>query len=62
MIDGEPHGRVPALKDAARERPIPSAWRTAFCDIVKSFVRQDYRLNSGVSGVAPVPLATAEHI
>lgn len=53
---------VLAEKDEHNERPIPSAWRSVFRNIVNAFVRQDYRLSSGVSGVAAVSDGTAKQI
>lgn len=53
---------VLAEKDEHNERPIPSAWRSVFRNIVNAFVRQDYRLSSGVCGVAAVSDGTAKQI
>ena len=53
---------VPAVKDESRELPVPSAWRPVFCEIVEAFVDRDYRLSSGVAGVAPISNETAEQI
>ena len=51
-----------AVKDEENERSIPTLWRPIFCDLVKSFVDQDYKVSSGVTGVAPVSDDTAKHI
>jgi len=56
------HTEVLALKDETHERPIPSAWRPVFREIVRAFVRRDYGLSSGVPGVASVTNDTAAHI
>ena len=53
---------VLAAKDGAQERPIPTAWRPVFCDIVSAFVERDYRLKAGVAGVEAVSEDTAAHI
>lgn len=53
---------VPAVKDASRQRPIPSAWRPVFRDIVKAFVHGDYKISAGVPGVLPVRDNVAEQI
>ena len=53
---------VLAVKDEDEQRPIPTAWRPVFREIVKAFVHNDYRLSVGVSGVAPVSAKTAKQI
>ena len=53
---------VLAVKDEDEQRPIPTAWRPVFREIVKAFVRSDYRLSGGVLGVAPVSAKTAKQI
>lgn len=53
---------IPAIKDSDHERPIPSAWRPVLCKIVDAFVRHDYGLAEGISGVAPVSEETAAHV
>jgi hypothetical protein len=57
-----PSGEVPAVKDESRERPIPTAWRQAFSDIVEAFVAADYGLDRGVEGVEPLSAETAMQI
>jgi hypothetical protein len=53
---------VLAVKDEDEQRPIPTAWRPVFREIVKAFVHHDYRLGNGVAGVAPVAAKTAKQI
>ena len=53
---------VPVVKDASKQAPIPSAWRPAFRDIVKAFVRGDFKVSTGVPGVSPVRDNVAEQI
>ncbi len=53
---------VVAVKDEDDQRPIPTAWRPIFCEIVKSFVHGDYRLTGGVPGVARVSKGVAKQI
>ena len=53
---------VLAEKDEDNERPIPSAWRPVFRDVVNAFVRRDYLLSSVVPGVAAVSDVTAKQI
>ena len=54
--------QVLAVKDESVERPIPTAWRQAFRDIVEAFIASDYRLESGVTGVAPISPETAAQV
>jgi hypothetical protein len=56
------HTEVPVTKDLGNEGPIPSVWRPTLKSIVDTFVRHDYRLADGVSGVAPVSEETATQI
>jgi len=49
-------------KDEENEGPIPTIWRPIFEDIVKAFVKKDYRLTEGVFGVSPVSEDTATQI
>lgn len=56
------HTEVPVPKDLENEGPIPSVWRPTLRSIVDTFVRHDYRLADGVSGVAPVSEETATQI
>jgi hypothetical protein len=53
---------VVALKDESEQQPIPTAWRPVFREIVSAFVKHDYRLESGVSGVEPVSVDAAARI
>jgi hypothetical protein len=53
---------IPAVKDGSGDRPIPTAWRQVFCDIVSALVRHDYGLSASVPKVAPVSADTAEHM
>jgi hypothetical protein len=62
MADRKLDAEVLAVRDESRELPIPSAWRPVFREIVKAFVKRDYRLSVGVPGVAPVTADTAAHI
>ena len=50
---------VLVTKDTENAGPIPSAWRPILENIVDAFVRHDYRLTNGVTGVAPVSEKTA---
>lgn len=56
------HTEVPITRDLENEGPIPSVWRPILKNIVDTFVRHDYRLADGVSGVAPVSEETATQI
>ena len=51
-----------AVKDEETERPIPSAWRSVIREVVDAFVRHDYYLGAGVSGVAQISAETATQI
>lgn len=62
MTSGSEDSEAPAVKDAETEHPIPSAWRSVIREIVRAFVRHDYRLSAGVPGVAPVSAKTAIQI
>ncbi|MFC7339216.1 hypothetical protein ACFQY0_18625 [Haloferula chungangensis] len=42
--------------------PIPVEWRQTIREIVKSFVRRDYRLTDRIAGVGPVNGDTAQQI
>jgi hypothetical protein len=53
---------IPVVKDAENQGPVPSAWRSILTEIITAFVRKDYRLSTGIPGVAPVSAATAEQI
>ena len=50
-----------AANDVSIERPIPSAWRQTFREIVACFVASDFQLK-GVAGVEPVTIETATQI
>ena len=45
---------VPVFKDEDNQRPIPSAWRETFFEIVEALKEGDFGLVRGVSGVRPV--------
>jgi hypothetical protein len=51
-----------AVKDPGNERPIPTAWRPIFREIVKAFVSHDYRVSAGVPGLMHVSDDTAAQI
>ena len=53
---------IAPVKDGTSEQPIPSAWRSAFREIVAAFVRGDFKVNSGVAGLSPVSDDVAEQI
>lgn len=53
---------VLATREVAREGPIPSAWRPPLRDIVKAFVRGDFKISAGVPGLAPVSDDVSEQI
>lgn len=53
---------MPVVKDEAKEYPVPSVWRAVFREIVKAFVKHDYRLKSGITGVASVSFDVAAQI
>ena len=53
---------VPVVKDASKQGPIPSAWRPVFQDIVKAFVRGDFKVSTGVPGVSLVRDNVADQI
>ena len=62
MIQVEDSAEVLAVKDVEKEQPIPSAWRSVFRDVIHAFVKKDYQLSVGVSGVAPISNDTASQI
>lgn len=62
MPKRNPTTEVLAVKDEENQRPIPTAWRPVFREVVKAFVKRDYRLKAGVPGVAPVDRDVAEQI
>ena len=62
MTISGPSGDILAVKDDSIERPIPTAWRQSFRDIVACFVASDYCLAAGVAGAKPVASDTAAHI
>lgn len=53
---------VVPTKDADRELPVPSSWRSTFQEIVQALVDNNYQLTRGISNVDPVSADTAEHI
>lgn len=57
-----PGTEVAAVKDAERQRPIPTAWRPVLGEIVRAFAKGDYRLACGVPGVEAVSEETAAQI
>jgi hypothetical protein len=59
---GNDSNEVPVTKDADNEGPIPSAWRPVLKSIVDAFAREDYLLNDGLSGVAPISEQTADQV
>jgi len=59
---GNDSNEVPVTKDADNEGPIPSAWRPVLKSIVDAFAREDYLLNDGLSGVAPISEETADQV
>lgn len=62
MRQANDNTEVPVTKDSENEKPIPSAWRPILKGIVDAFVRHDYCLSNGISGVAPVSEKTATQI
>jgi hypothetical protein len=62
MKDEAMRYQVPAVKDPETERPIPTAWRSTIKGVVDALARRDYRIESGVPGVAPVSHDTAAQI
>jgi hypothetical protein len=50
------------VKDGETERPIPSAWRTVFREVVRAFVDHDYSVKAGVPGLVPISKETASQI
>jgi len=56
------HDTVPVVKDGGGEGPVPTIWRPALTAVVDAFVRQDYALQDGVAGIAPVSADTTDHI
>ena len=53
---------VGPVKDEEEARPVAVAWRPILCEVVRAFVRGDYKLAEGVHSVDPVPAATAKQI
>jgi hypothetical protein len=62
VIERQTQGEVPVVKDGTAQRPIPTAWRDTFREIVKAFANRDYGLKAGLTGVAPVSTDTAGQI
>jgi hypothetical protein len=56
------NNEVPVIKDTENEGPIPSVWRPILKNIVDAFVKEDYLLAGGISGVAPVSEETAAQV
>lgn len=53
---------VEAAKDEDTERPVASAWRPTFREVVRAFVEGDFGLSRGIPSVAPISSSTAKHI
>ena len=53
---------VVAVKDGTQQRPVPTAWRPVFREIVDAFVARDYGLTGSVPGVEPVSTDKASQI
>jgi hypothetical protein len=53
---------IVAVKDGSIERKVPSSWRPVFEDVVRAFVKEDYRLRTGIPGVEEVSAETETHI
>jgi hypothetical protein len=62
MAERKSDNEVPAVKDEDGQRPIPTAWRPVFRQIVQALVAKDYRLSAGIAGVAQVSAETAKQI
>jgi len=62
MNNTESVAEVLAVKDGTQERPIPTAWRPVFREIVNAFVKQDYWLKGSESGVDCVSPDTATQV
>jgi len=62
VSDQNAGAEVVAVMDGSKERPIPTAWRPVFREVVSAFVAGDYRLMAGVSCVEPVSIDVATHI
>lgn len=62
MAEGNSDDEVLAVKDEDEQRPIPTAWRPIFREIVQALVAKDYQLSTGIPGVAPVSAETANQI
>ncbi|MES2759026.1 MAG: hypothetical protein V4693_16755 [Pseudomonadota bacterium] len=62
MRQANDNTEVPVTKDSENEGPIPSAWRPILKGIVDAFVRHDYSLSNGISGVALVSEKTSTQI
>jgi len=53
---------VPVLKDEDHQRPIPSAWRDTFTEIVEALKKGDYEIINNISGVCTVSTEDASRI
>jgi len=62
MNENKLNAEVAAIKDGTLERPVATAWRAAFCQVVDAFVEGDYLLRDGVADVDSVPEEAASHI
>jgi len=57
-----PSDLPPAVKDENNAHPIAGSWRPMLRNVVRCFAAGDYGLETGVLGVEPVSMRTAEHI
>lgn len=62
MAKRNSNAEILAIKDEEDQRPIPSAWRPAFREIVRALARKDYGLKAGIPGVAPLSPKIAKQI
>jgi hypothetical protein len=62
MRTNNPDVEVMAVKDTETERPIPSAWRSVFREIVKAFANNDYQAKSNIPNLEPISAQTAKQI
>ena len=53
---------VPVEKDEERERPVPSAWRGVFCQIVDRIISGDVSEIGEIPGVEPLSRSDADRI
>jgi hypothetical protein len=55
VSSGSSAAQVPAVKDGSKERPVPTAWRPVFVEVVEALVAHDYELKTCSSGIAVTP-------